>query len=392
MTARGGHDNRRRRRLIPVTAAAAILLVLLVASALAASTDFVPLAGSPEPARDGPGSVVAADLDGDLDRDLAVANSNEGNVSIFRNPGTGDFVEVPSSPEDAGVDPASLAAADLDGDGDRDLAVANAGTDDVTILRNNGSGNFSEPASSPEPVGDFPFSVVAGDLDGDGDQDLAVPNEFDNNVSILRNNGSGNFSEPGSSPEQVGDGPIAIVAANFDADADTDLAVANAFANSVSFMRNNGSGNFVVPASSPEPTGDFPRAIVAADLDGDSDRDLATANLGTDNVTILRNAGTGNFIQPPTSPETAGTDPGGITAADFDLDGDQDLATANITSADVTVLRNPGSVNLNQVPTSPEDAGTGAGALHAAPLDADPDPDLAVANFGEDTISILGNQ
>jgi hypothetical protein len=49
-------------------------------------------------------------------------------------------------------------------------------------------------------------------------------------------------------------------------------------------------------------------------------------------------------------------------------------------------------VNFNQAPTSPEAAGTGATALDAAPLDADPDPDLAVANSGEDTISILANQ
>jgi hypothetical protein len=392
MTARGGDGDRHRRRAIPVTVAAAILLALVVASALAASTDFAPLATSPEATGDGPGAVVAADLDGDLDRDLAVANSNDDTVSIARNLGTGDFATVASSPESTGGSPAAVVATDLDGDGDRDLAVVNSDTDNVTILRNNGAANFSEPASSPEQVGDFPFSIAAGDLDGDGDQDLAIPNEFDDNVTVLRNNGTANFGEPASSPEQVGSGPVAIVAANFDADTDTDLAVANAFEDSVSFMRNNGSGNFVVPATSPEPTADFPRAIVAADLDGDSDRDLATANITTDNVTILRNAGTGNFIQPPTSPETAGTDPGGIIAADFDLDGDQDLATANITSADVTVLRNPGSANFNEAPTSPEAAATGAGALDAGPLDADPDPDLAVANFGADTLSILGNQ
>jgi hypothetical protein len=57
----------------------------------------------------------------------------------------------------------------------------------VTILRNSGAGNFSQPASSPEVVGDRPLSVAAADLDGDGDPDLALANQLTDNVSILRN-------------------------------------------------------------------------------------------------------------------------------------------------------------------------------------------------------------
>ncbi len=98
-----------------------------------------------------------------------------------------NFVEPTSSPEAAGDSPASVAAADLDGDGDNDLAVANANASGVTILRNNGFGNFFEPASSPEAAGSTPLSVAAADLDGDTDQDLAVANFSSDNVTILRN-------------------------------------------------------------------------------------------------------------------------------------------------------------------------------------------------------------
>jgi FG-GAP-like repeat len=67
--------------------------------------------------------------------------------------------------------------------------------------------DFFEPASSPEAAGDAPQSVAAADLDGDGDQDLAVANLFSDNVTILRNTGSGNFRQPASSPVAAGDVP-----------------------------------------------------------------------------------------------------------------------------------------------------------------------------------------
>ena len=63
-----------------------------------------------------------------------------------------DFLEPASSPETAGMTPVAVAAADLDGDADADLAVATLGSDDVTILKNNGAGNFFEPTPSPEPA------------------------------------------------------------------------------------------------------------------------------------------------------------------------------------------------------------------------------------------------
>ena len=292
----------------------------------------------------------------------------------------------------SGAGASALASADLDGDGDRDLAVANGDSDDVTILRNGGGGNFTQPGSSPESLGDFPFSVAAGDFDGDADQDLAVANEFDDNVTILKNSGNGNFTEPASSPEPAGGGPISIAVANFDGDGDQDLAVANAFAGDLSVLRNNGNGNFAELASSPEAVGDFPRAVSAADLDGDADQDLAVANLGSDDVTILRNSGNGNFTEPASSPELAGDGPASVAPADFDLDGDRDLAVANNASSNVSILRNNGPASFNEVGSSPEAAGVGANFVVAAPLDGDADQDLAVTNLSVDTVTILGNQ
>jgi FG-GAP-like repeat len=210
-------------------------------------------------------------------------------VTILVNNGAADFTEPASSPEPAGDGPSDLALADLNGDTDPDLAVSNGNSEDVTILRNEGAADFTQPASSPEGAGVLPVGVAAADLEGDLDRDLAVVNEFTEDVTILLNQGAGNLSEPASSPEPAGIFARSIAAAAFDADADVDLAVTNLGSDDVTILGNNGAANFTEPSSSPEAAGDGPDDVVAADLDGDSDQDLAVVNFASDNVTILKN-------------------------------------------------------------------------------------------------------
>ena len=369
---------------------------LVTAVAFAASTDFVERASSPEPVGVGPRGMIAADLDGDGDRDLATANISGGNVTVLRNNGAANFVEPASSPEPAGSFPTALAVGDLDGDTDQDLVVGNQSSGDVNILRNTGAGNFVEPASSPELAGTLPVSIAVGDLDGDNDRDLAIANATEpvGTVTILRNNGNGNFFEPATSPESVGNKAISVAAADLDGDGDLDLGVANQQSGNVTILRNNGSANFTEPATSPETAASFPQGITAVDIDGDTDDDLVVVNQGTNNMTVLRNNGSGNFSEPGTSPVPLGMRPLGAPAAgDFDGDGDQDLAAPNHDSDDVTVLRNAGSGGYAEVGTSPEGAGDGPQSIVAKDLDGDSDPDLAVSNSaGAGTVTIFRNR
>jgi hypothetical protein len=374
---------------VAVVGAAVVLCAAFAAAALAASTNFDEPATSPESAGDSPLAIASSDFDGDSDQDLAVANFFDDNVTLLRNDGSGDFIEPGTSPEAVPATPAprAIAAADLDGDGDGDLAVGTDFPGDVTILRSIGSaGNFVERTSSPEATAGA-FALAAFDFDGDADPDLVAADPQSGDLTVLRNNGSGNFSERSSSPEPGGDFPTALEAIDYDGDGDRDLAVASQDHPDITILRNNGSGNFSERSSSPESAGDEVDDLVAADQDGDGDQDLAAAG-GQELVTVLKNNGSGDFSERNTSPEAAGDLPRSIVAADFDADGDQDLAVGNILSDDITILRNNGSGNFAEAPSSPELVAN-AVAMVTADFDGDADPDLASADQGGDAARIL---
>jgi hypothetical protein len=115
-------------------------------------------------------------------------------ISILKNEGDGTFAAAVTYGVD--VNPSSVCAADLDGDGDSDLAVANRSSNNLSILKNNGDGTFA--AAVNYGVGSSPMSVCAADLDGDGDVDLAVANRGSNSVSILINTSEHALSFDGS--------------------------------------------------------------------------------------------------------------------------------------------------------------------------------------------------
>src|SRR3990167_1050131 len=230
-------------------------------------------------AGNGPNSVFAADLDGDTDQDLAVANASDNNVSILLNSGSGTFAAAVNYA--VGTIPASVFAADLDGDTDRDLAVANQISNNISILLNSGSGTFA--AAVNYATGALPSSVFAADLDGDTDQDLAVANQSNDNVSILLNSGSGTFAAAVS--YATGSTVNSVFAADLDGDTDRDLAVANYSSNNVSILLNSGSGTFAAAVN--YAAGTNPASVFAADLNGNTVLDLAVANGFSDDVSIL---------------------------------------------------------------------------------------------------------
>ncbi|MBK7934610.1 MAG: VCBS repeat-containing protein [Acidobacteria bacterium] len=284
-----------------------------------------------------PFAVAVGDFNGDGDQDLATANYNSANVSIRLGNGSGGFTS-PAVPElTVGNGPVSVAVGDFNGDGIQDLAALNYFSNNVSIRLGNGSGGFTLPAVPQVAVGVLPHSVAIGDFDGDGDQDLAVANAGPSTVSIRLGDGSGGFTLPAVPEITVGNTPRSVAVGDFNGDGNQDLVTANQGSNNVSIRLGNGSGGFAPPAVPEVSVGSSPILIAVGDFNGDGNQDLAAANSNSANVSIRLGNGSGGFTSPAVPQVTVGTQPLSVAVGDFNGDGRQDLATANRTSNNVSI-------------------------------------------------------
>jgi outer membrane protein assembly factor BamB len=185
----------------------------------------------------------------------------------------------------------------------------------------------------------------------------------------------------------AGDGPWSLFAADLDGDGDIDLMTANSHSDNVSVLLNNGDATFA--SHSDYPVGQEPWSIFAADLDGDGDLDVITANMYDNNVSVLLNNGDATFASHLDYP--VGESPIGVFAADLDGDGDLDLATSNYGSDNVSVLLNNGDGTFPLPSTYPVGDGTMPVSVFAADVDGDGDLDLQTSNYGSYDVAVLLN-
>src|SRR5205807_1877578 len=154
----------------------------------------------------------------------------------------------------------------------------------VSILIGLGNGSFMFAPTLN--TSNAPVALAVGDFNGDGKIDLAVANQGSNSVSIFLGAAiGGTFTL--ASTFSAGTDPVAIAAADFNRDGKLDMASANMLANNVSVLIGDGSRAFVPWALSPFATGNMPEALAVADLNGDGAIDIVTANAGSNNVSAL---------------------------------------------------------------------------------------------------------
>ncbi len=225
-----------------------------------------------------PGALAVVDLDRDAGAtpDVIAAVWAEDRLEIRLNQGDGTLLAQPLLPTCA--TPSALAAGDVDGDADADVVVICTGgaEGEAQVLRNDGLAGLELAAAYP--VGAMPASPLLADLDGDGDLDLALVHDMapgfndPSKVRLLRNDGLGAFG----APELFATGwqPHALLAADLDGDGDLDLATADMGGDTLTVLQNAGAGDFGSAVSFE--TGVRPVGLAALDLDGDGAPELAS--------------------------------------------------------------------------------------------------------------------
>jgi hypothetical protein len=270
-------------------------------------------------------------------------------VSILLGRGDGSFEGPTVFPVGNGSWNAySIAAGDFNGDGHIDLAVAGPGKDyrdpSIFILLNDGKGRFEAAQQRSFRVGREPSDIAVADFDLDGILDLAVACIWENCVSLLYGEGGGQFASEKRLRFPNGAQPCAIVTSDLNSDAWPDLIVAQQAADCVTVFLGEGDRRF--EKAGEYAVAKRPEALACGDVDKDGDTDFVAANLATvvslepqitrTTLSLFLGGGSGDFIG-PIDLASNGMDPMRLVMVDFDGDGLLDLATANGGSNDVSL-------------------------------------------------------
>ena len=329
------------------------------------------------------------DLDNDGHADFIVGapgfDCEKGAAYLFRGE-VGDLTFTVDSYPLFTPNPTFVTTTDVDQLNNDDVVAINQFTGEMFVQMNQGDGTLSQP--EVHSIGHQPTAAAALDIDRDGHRDLVVACAGSNRIRFYQNQG-GVLVKSGRLT--VGRGPVSIVAGDFNRDDYVDLAVANHDDNTVTvFLHNhNFYGNLSTryDAGRTFAAGPGPTQLVVGDFNGDFYPDLAIADSTTPEISVLLNKKNGRFFPRHVLP--TGAAPVGLCAFDLDKNFRADLAWVDPVANALLVARGLGTGDfaapqlyfVGQHPTS----------VVALDMDFDGYPDLAVANWLGSSVSILLN-
>jgi Chitobiase/beta-hexosaminidase C-terminal domain/FG-GAP-like repeat/Bacterial Ig-like domain (group 3)/Abnormal spindle-like microcephaly-assoc'd, ASPM-SPD-2-Hydin len=349
------------------------------------STVFTGTGTLPEPS--GTRDIAIGDVSGDGHLDIVTASYNGGTnwISVAFGNGDGTFAAPQPVATLAGDNNggSTVVLADINGDGKLDILAGSWAGYGLAVFLNQGSGTFG-PETDYALDGGYANSIATGDFNGDGNLDVVTSDPFGDSISVLLGNGDGTFQAEHALATDTS--PEAVTVADFNNDGWLDIAVANT-TGTVSIFLGNGDGTFqTLPLVTVSSSGHLegPKAIAAADFNGDGKVDLAVSIWDSQSVGILLGNGNGSFqaVQLVSTPNAS---PTGLAVADINRDGKPDLAECSYNGSIATVLlgNGDGSFQVNAYPVN-----NGSGSVALGDLNGDGLIDLATVSSVNSTASV----
>ncbi len=325
-----------------------------------------------------PRAIVTADFNGDGNKDIAIANYNSINVSILLGLGTGSFATAINY--SVSLNPSSITAADFNNDGNIDLVTANNGTNTISVLLGIGTGNFASALNySLTGYGSGANILTSSDFNMDGNTDLAVMG-IGNLGFILLGGGNGTFTVGSQIGAQT---PQSIITGNFNNDSNIDLAIGTGYLGGATVLLGSGTGTFT--QSSMGGTGfGVTSKVSAGDFNNDGNMDLVAANSGTLTNTLFLGNGTGTYTN---NLNFSGLYSSAINTGDFNGDGKLDVSI--IENFKLGILLGYGTGLFGYTVYYP--VGSNPTEIATADFNNDGKLDIAVTNSGSDNVTILIN-
>lgn len=283
----------------------------------------------------------------------------------------------------------ALFAGDLDGDGAVDLAAANEQDSTISVFLNAGGGAFTRVPGA-FPTGEYPTGGAIVDLDGDGVRDVVTADYHGDSVSVLRGLGGGMLAAPVTRPTVADSETSNLAVGDLDGDGRLDVVATNPLSSSVSVFRGEAGGGLSAAQDVPVGIagGSTPYSVAIGDFNGDGVNDLAVADVRSARMIVRLGLG-GGALGDEVSYAEGGSPPYIAIARDVDVDGVLDLVVANRGSDDVSVLIGRGDGAFRAAVVSPTGPMTGPYSIDVADFNLDGVPDVVTANFRSSTASLL---